>query len=210
MSIVSEQLIGFDLLFKLSEITNAGSEGPFASGPASNRPPTATEGGFAGYTYAGDPTMAALFGTTPPEEKKGAGNELLSSGNRPQYGGPLSNDTDTVLGSLAKLMSSHETHEWDNAAMEKTFTESRSTRSLKNANTVAGNNIPVASGGPFEGYQADNRYEISNWADVSATTPEEISSTGIIATGLRVLPGMAHMDTVVSSDDDTGSDDDTE
>ena len=121
----------------------------------------------------------------------------------PPTGQPLPNSTDptgddaiysSVLTSLAWMIGkANGTPQFDTRAttpgyrMKETFTSGRKIVSLNNSGyTAVGHNdltIPDASGGAVPGYQANNPYEITNWAVELASEKAEINLDGVVDDG---------------------------
>ena len=163
MGILNQQLIGG------GNLENA-RRAPFsdAIGPDDTEKP-----GFGGYTYAADPELQQVFGTTAVTDRTGP-QDGIALGESTQYGpvgfSRLSGDATTLLGEMSEMLKPREgdasaVATWTTAGggskIAHTIMSNSAMRSLKDKTTSGA--VPNASGGAFAGYDKNNTYGVSNW-----------------------------------------------
>jgi len=181
------------------------------------RPRPATTG-FGGFTYSPVGLQLQLESTNPNNYDGPIGNDIADSDG--QYGPEAfarldskedgSNNASSLLGAFGIML--NEGSAWGKATssqkMKITFTSGKQTKSLRNASLGVAD-TPIASGGPAQGYQADQKYGMNNYtinelnaaADAGdeffgsslkgTRATEEVSpQTPIENTGLRNIPDM--------------------
>ena len=163
MSILSQQLIGGG---NLKDAARA----PFSDAIG---PDDVAKPGYGGYTYAADPEMQEVFGTTAVADRTGpTGDVALGSGDT-TYGSAgrrIGTSTTTILGQMADMLSMQSANAtWSTAGggakMGHTFATGTATRSLRDTSGVVhgATVIPAASGGAVPGYDANNQYDINSY-----------------------------------------------